>query len=406
MLFLASTLAKNRVFLFDAMPFLYFLEINSLTSNFARYNLCGHFPNERVTNNLEKSNNKRTSKGGTIMPNNSKSKKQPVAVFFGCDNNYVKFLSVALASLIANASARRHYEIHILHTDITEENQRTIQAMATENISVAFDNVEADLHHIVDQLPVRDYYSLSTYFRFVIADKFQQYDKAIYVDSDTAIVADIAKLFDINIGNKYVAAVTDAVVSTVPVASAYVSKTLGVPAARYFNAGMIVINSYQWRKHNILGQFVTLVGFYNFAVAQDQDYLNVLCKGKTYPLSKRWNCQCLKKWNIFPQDLGIIHYNFGAKPWHDINCLYGEYFWKYASHSPYYMEIKAEFASVTPEALEFEKTVGGKVIAMCQEELDNKNNFFARISRKKDVRPLLKDQELADLVNRIRFDNF
>ena len=338
--------------------------------------------------------------------NNTVNRKRPIPVFFGCDERYVKFMAVALTSLIDNASARRNYEIHILHTDISEASMKTIKAMEKPNISISFDNVTEYLKDLVSQLPVRDYYSLSTYFRFVIANNYPQYDKAIYVDSDTVIVTDIAKLFDINIGNKYVAAVTDAVVSTVPVASAYVSQTLGVPAARYFNAGMIVINSYQWRKHNVLGQFVTLVGFYNFAVAQDQDYLNVICKGKTYPLSKRWNCQCLKKWNIFPQDLGIIHYNFGAKPWHDINCLYGEYFWKYASRSPYYMEIKAEFASVTPEALEFEKTVGGKVIAMCQEELDNKNNFFARISRKKDVRPLLKDRELVDLVNRIRFDNF
>ena len=388
------------------MPFLYFLEINSLTSNFARYNLSGHFPNERVTNNLEKSNNKRTSKGGTIMPNNSKSKKQPVAVFFGCDNNYVKFLSVTLASLIANASARRRYEIHVLHTDITEENQRTIQSMATQNISVVFDNVEADLHHIVDQLPVRDYYSLSTYFRFVIADKFQQYDKAIYVDSDTAIVADIAKLFDINIGNKYVAAVQDAVVATVPVASAYVQKVLGVRSEYYFNAGMIVINCKQWREHDVLGQFIQLVGFYNFVVAQDQDYLNVICKNKTYPLSKRWNCQSLKLWGINPHDLGIIHYNFGLKPWHDINCLYSEYFWKYAPLSPYFMEIKAEFARITPEEMESKRAVGAKVIAMCQEEIDRKDNFMALVSKKRTAQPLISQhQEMIDLVSRIRYVN-
>ena len=339
------------------------------------------------------------------MQNTSSRKKQPVAVFFGCDERYAKYLSVALGSLIANSSPKRVYDIHVLHTDISEPTQAIIRGMATKNVHVTFDNVEADLKDLVAQLPVRDYYSLSTYYRFVIANKFTQYSKAIYVDCDTAIVGDIAKLFDINIGNKYVAAVQDAVVATVPVCTEYVQKVLGVPGSHYFNAGMIVINCDQWREHDVLGQFVQLVGFYNFVVAQDQDYLNVICKNKTYALSKRWNCQTLKQWRINPADIGIIHYNFGVKPWHNINCLYGQYFWKYASASPFYMEIKADFAAYSDEMMERERAVGGKVIALCQEEIDRKDNFMALVCQKRTAQSLLENSETADLVNRIRYAN-
>lgn len=335
----------------------------------------------------------------------SKNQKTIVPVFFGCDNRFVPYMSVALKSMIDHTSAHRRYEVHILHNDISAENQAKIQTMAKRNIKIFFDDVNDDVRFIVNQLPVRDYYSVSTYFRLVIADKFPQYDKAIYIDCDTATVEDVAKLYDVNIGNKYVAAVPEAVMASIEECGRYAERVLGISRHRYFNAGMIVINCKKWREVNVLQQFIDLVGFYDFTIAQDQDYLNVICKDKVYYLPRRWNMECIHGWNIGESRRGIIHYAFAAKPWHDVTTIYSNYFWEAASKTPYFMEIKAAYAAYTPEQLAKENAVGSTVAANCLKEIHRPDNFLKRCrkaARDKRIResntpllPLLQEIALA-----------
>ena len=333
----------------------------------------------------------------------ARSTKPVVPVFFGCDQRFTPFMGVALISLLSNISARRKYEIHILHTDINEETQAKYKAFAKPNASIEFNDVSEDINQIIDQLPIRDYYSPSTYYRFVIAASFPQYSKALYIDCDTAIVTDVAKLYDIPIGNSFIAAVPEAVMNSMEPAGQYSEKVLGINRRRYFNAGMMVINSEQWRKNDVLGQFINLVSFYNFVVAQDQDYLNVICKNKVHFLPRKWNMEAIRNWGVPQKETSIIHYAFAAKPWHDINCIYGQYFWKYASMSPDYMEIKAHFASITNEKLEAEKNVAPSVLATCLAEIERQDNFLHRISTKRYSKNLGGDNPvIQELIERLR----
>ena len=72
------------------------------------------------------------------------------------------------------------------------------------NFSVQFDHVTEYLHSIQEKLPLRDYYSKTTYFRLFIAEMFPEIDKAIYIDSDTVVLGDIAQLYDYDLGDAYV----------------------------------------------------------------------------------------------------------------------------------------------------------------------------------------------------------
>nr|MCR5348554.1 hypothetical protein [Bacilli bacterium] len=244
--------------------------------------------------------------------------------------------------------------------------------------------------------------SPSTYFRFLIASHFTQYDKAVYIDADTAIVDDVAHLYDTQLGNAYVAAVPEAVMSSIEDCGLYAEKVLGISRYRYFNAGMLVINSKAWRANDVLGQFLPLVGYYNFVVAQDQDYLHVICKNKVHYLPRRWNVETIKDWHIDRKHLGIIHYAFAAKPWQDINCFYGDLFWKYASRTECYMEIKAGFASITPERLASINGVVANVCRIAREEIARSDNFIHRVDSKRLAKPLTTEPTLAELVSRLR----
>ena len=165
---------------------------------------------------------------------------------------------------------------------------------------------------------------------------------------------------------------------------------------------MLVINCDAWRKNDILSQFLFLIGYYNFVVAQDQDYLNVICKNKVHYIPRRWNMETLHPWNIPENNLGIIHYAFVAKPWQDINCLYGYYFWKYASTLPVYDTIKAGFAAVTAEKLASINAVTTNVIEACENEIARNDNFIHLVEKNKTAKPLLSQPQLAELVTRIR----
>jgi lipopolysaccharide biosynthesis glycosyltransferase len=277
-----------------------------------------------------------------------------------------------------------------------------ILSMAKPNVSIQFDDVSELIGQIVASLPIRDYYSPSTYFRFVIASHFPQYNKALYIDSDTVIVDDVAKLYDAPIGNSYVGAVPEAVMSTIKDAGDYAERVLGINRYKYFNAGMLVINCKQWREHDVLGQFLVLIGYYNFVVAQDQDYLNVICKNKVHYLPRRWNMETIKSWNIDRKKLGIVHFAFAAKPWQDINCYYSDIFWKYASTLPVYMGIKAAFAEITPEKLKSIERVVDSVCQTCRDEIARHDNFLRRVESKKGAKPLTADPALAELVGRLR----
>ena len=95
-----------------------------------------------------------------------------IPIFYACDNNFFKYTVVSLTSMIANANKRRHYEIHILHTDITAENQAIAKRLENKQFSISFDDVTEYLHSIKDKMPIRDYYSKTTYYRVFIADMF------------------------------------------------------------------------------------------------------------------------------------------------------------------------------------------------------------------------------------------
>ncbi len=333
----------------------------------------------------------------------SNNTKKVVPVFFGADQRFTPYLMTSVASLIEKTNGRKRYEIHILHTDINEDTQKMICGLAKDNVSIAFDNVAETIEMISASLPIRDYYSASTYFRFVIASHFPQYDKALYIDADTIINDDVSKLYETNIGNNYVGAVPEAVMSALPDCGRYAEKVLGIARSRYFNAGMLIINSKAWREHDALGQFLFLISYSHFVVAQDQDYLTVLCKNKVHYLPRRWNMETIKSWRgIDANHIGIIHYAFSAKPWQDINCLYGQYFWRVASKMPVYGEIKAAFATVTNEKLASIAHIVETVCETCRNEVARADNFLHRVDGNRSAKPLMRDPALAELVVRLR----
>lgn len=268
------------------------------------------------------------------------SKKEVIPIFFAVDDNYAKFLCVTLQSLIENSSKEHDYEVNVLIDELSESNINHILEMQTDNVKIKFVSVTEKLREICQKLHLRDYYTKATYYRFFIPELFPMYDKGLYLDCDLAITADVAELYHTKLGTNYVAAIPEEFITDVEVFGIYSEKILGVPRQEYFNAGILVMNLDILRKEDLKGQFADLLEKYTYRVAQDQDYLNVICYGKSVILDKTWNRTPMPYAPL--ETPKIAHYKINFKPWKFDNIPYGDLFWKYAKNTRHYDELLAE----------------------------------------------------------------
>lgn len=293
-----------------------------------------------------------------------------IPIFFTVDDKYVPFLAVALQSLIENSSEKNYYLIKILYTSITEENQEKIKKYEKENVNIEFVDLNYYINKIKNKLYTRDYYSVTTYFRLFIPNLYPQYNKALYLDCDIVLLADVAELYNIDMGDNLVAAAPDDVIQKIEVFQEYVEKVVGVADYRnYFNAGVLLMNLDELRKFDFQEKFLYSLEKIKFAVAQDQDYLNRLCKGRVKIISNVWDKMPISN-DTDTNDLKLIHYNLAFKPWHFEDILYKEYFWKYVKKTEFFDEIIKIRDNYTEEDRFNDKEGDKKLRKLAQKESD------------------------------------
>ena len=273
----------------------------------------------------------------------------PIPIFYACDDNFIKYTIVSIKSLIDNANQARCYIIYILNADISDAMKSETLKLENNFVKIEFIDVKEQLDTIGKNLPLRDYYSKTTYFRMFIADMFPEYKKAIYIDSDTVVVSDISKLYDVELGNNYVGACHEQAMVQTEVYGNYVERVMEISRNEYFNAGVLLINCEAFRSANVVQQFIYLLGVYNFVVTQDEDYLNVICQGKVKWLDQGWNAEVYGIMPIAESEIKILHYIMVSKPWHFKDCKFSENFWQYAKRTSVYESILKEFNEYTDE---------------------------------------------------------
>lgn len=306
------------------------------------------------------------------------NKNKTISIFFACDENFVKFMAVTITSLIANASKKFSYDIHILCTKISEDKKQKVIKLANENFKIYFDDVTDYLKSISYRLPIRDYYSKTTYYRLFISEMFPELDKALYLDSDMIVLGDISELYNQDIGENYVGACNEQAMVQTDVYGTYVEKCIGLDRNKYFNAGMLLINCAQFRKQKILDQFIRLLHEYSFVVTQDEDYLNFICKDKVFWIENSWNVETYGKIKYSETTAKIIHYLMVGKPWHFKDVLFAEIFWNYAKQTLFYEEINSVLENYTDEQRKNDYESVDRLAKLAESETNRPDNFLKR----------------------------
>jgi len=310
-------------------------------------------------------------------------KETIIPIFYACDDAFVKYTVVSMHSLIKNASREHKYILHILYTEISDEMKAVVNKMADDCFEIRFVDVTQYLQSISEKLPLRDYYSKTTYYRLFIAEMFPDYSKAVYIDSDTVIRGDISKVYLTDIKDAYLGACHEQVMVQIDEYGTYVEKVVGVSRYNFFNAGLMLINCEQFRLHFVLDKFIDYLHYYNFVVTQDEDYLNLICKDHVYWLDQRWNTEVFGTLPHPVEQAEMLHYIMTNKPWHYEDCLYGEYFWEYAKQTEVYDALLAVLDKYSDEEKERDAKSGENLLALAVKETQREDNFLNRINRDK-----------------------
>ncbi|NCB48746.1 MAG: glycosyltransferase family 8 protein, partial [Clostridia bacterium] len=270
-----------------------------------------------------------------ILEKISNKSKEIIPIFFASDDNYLPCLSVALRSMINNASKDYNYKIYILNNGVSKDKADIILRMQNENFEIMFVDVSEKIKPLIADLGLRDYYTVAIYFRLFIASMFKNLKKALYLDCDIVVLGDISKLYFTELGDNILGASPDQIIASRKVYRDYSEKALGLDYKKYFTSGILVMNLDAYREHEIEKNFVSLLKKYNFnTIAPDQDYLNFLCKGKTKYIDISWNKHCLR--DGYNKKPNIVHYAFFKKPWTDYFIKFERFFWQYAKKVEFY----------------------------------------------------------------------
>ncbi|RCL01826.1 MAG: Glycosyl transferase family 2 protein [Candidatus Tokpelaia sp. JSC085] len=306
-------------------------------------------------------------------------KKKTVPVVFSCDDNYIKYLSATLYSVMEYASPTYFYYIIIIDCGIQQNFIDIIkrQLAKCENFSLHIVSAISFLKEHKRSFREKDHFTLAIYGRLLIPKICNHFDRVIYADTDIIFGRDVARLMEIDLKDNCLAATIDSKAEidrrTNPRWTRYFEKRLSLSIENtYINSGLLVFNLLKWREFSIHEQCIRLLSLSKAKefIYPDQDVINVTCKNRIFYLDQSWNCACpvkavlnnplvIKKVlnSVFLEELTsqynaayngqdtVFHYTSCCKPWNVPDMEKAERWWFFCRKTEYYEQILFESIS-------------------------------------------------------------
>ena len=245
------------------------------------------------------------------------------AVVFAGDYAYIRQIETAMKSICRHNS---HLKIYVLNKDIPQEwfsrLRMYIQEMGGDLIDCKLIGQQFQMNWS-NKLP---HINHMTFARYYIPD-FVTEDKVLYLDSDLLVTDDLTDLFELDLGENYLAATRSC-----------------FGAGIGFNAGVLLINNKKWQAENIRQKLIDLTEKEHENVGEgDQSILNILFFDSYIEIDETFNYQIgfdrgaaeqghawilEKSINPLPK---ILHYISQDKPWNQFSVgRLRENWWNYS----------------------------------------------------------------------------
>lgn len=257
---------------------------------------------------------------------------QPIPVVFISDDGYVMPTCVAIQSLVQSKRPDTVYEIHIVCASLTEESQNIFRRFESDTVHIRIIQQSAerfaDLHVFRE-----DSFCVATpaaLLKLVLPELLCEYDKVLYLDGDLLVREDLTSLYATELGDAYLAAVTDS-------GCLYSRNKFISQVEQYFNSGVMLLNLEQMRLDALPEKLIRTKAELQDSSLMDQNVLNLVCSGRTVALPIRYNflpinlLRAEENWTLeqlnslygtaYPDkaslfaDGAILHFSSKDKPW-------------------------------------------------------------------------------------------
>jgi lipopolysaccharide biosynthesis glycosyltransferase len=273
---------------------------------------------------------------------------EKIAVVCAADDGYAMPLGVMVRSVLESLNPSTKLSLFVLDGGLSAQSQeRLCRSWPADRLEIEW--IKPDTAALAG-LPVSDQVTIATYFRVLIPRLLpERLDKVIYLDSDAVVVADLCRLWREPFYGSHCLAVQDVaapymdaerVLPNFARCAAYLAGArpvpnyhqLGIsPFAKYFNAGVLVIDLARWRRDAVADRLLECLHKHRDHVLWwDQYALNVVLWEKWRALDLRWNqlphIHACPSWresflgeDAFRRVVAepfIVHFATVEKPWH------------------------------------------------------------------------------------------
>jgi lipopolysaccharide biosynthesis glycosyltransferase len=242
------------------------------------------------------------------------------------DARYVPHSAAMLHSALANAGGRS-LRIHYLHgPDLAVRSRRRLAAMVKrEGGSISFLQIPEAR---IAGLPRMRFVTATMWYRIFLPELLPSLERILYLDVDTIVLDCLEPLWDLDLTDQYVGAVTNVFQQH----EAHHPQDLGLAPGDYFNTGVLLMNLALMRGDGCTAALRDHALTHRDELEwPDQDTLNVVLGARRLALHPRWNC--MNSMLSFPwsqdvfgaealdearRDPGIRHFEGPTinKPWH------------------------------------------------------------------------------------------
>ncbi len=218
------------------------------------------------------------------------------------EGGYVPHSAAMLDSVIEH-SGGLEVHVHYLHgPDFTAESERLLRRMLADR------GAHVTFHELADErvagLPTVGFTGKATWYRLFLPELLPDIDRVLHLDADLIAVDTLLPLWETDLGDHYLAAVTNVFMDH----HLHRPAQLGLEGPEtYFNAGVLLMNLAALRAD---GQSDEMLDYARQNADRlewrDQDTLNVMLGHRRLHLHPRWNC--MNAVLNFPQSVDV----FGA----------------------------------------------------------------------------------------------
>lgn len=254
-----------------------------------------------------------------------------VVLALGADEAFALYLAVALTSALRHLPTASAVVVYVIDGGMSAASLDRIRANAFKVRPDARIHIVSSDRTQIRALPSNKRISAATYLRLLLPACIpSDIATVLYLDSDVLVAEDLSPLFTTDLGDQVCGAVADRFGQREMSRLRNSFPSAAFPeGAKYFNAGVILLNMKLWRSRRISETALELLEEHPDLIRlHDQDALNLAIVDDWVKLPPRWNTQIEGAALQNPGtprngELGILHYVTGLKPWYaSRRCLY------------------------------------------------------------------------------------